>query len=197
MKLPHPRPTKYFPIEVYVVTLKRSPSRIVALLVIAVLLSFVAASASTMFSYDVHNDFKAAFPGSPSFFGEAGMGQATVRSYQYHDHAGMLVYSSNATQERLRFRERDIDTAIRNWIKGDVASVNGELELESVGKVNGIRGATYRFTYRLHGIPILKCSAVIFHNGRFVSWTVQGSPGISAKDPCRVFNGYVSHFGSR
>lgn len=178
-------------------TLKKSSGRIAPLLALAVLLSFVTASASTMFSYEVHHDFKAPFPGSPSFFGEAGTGQATVRSYQYHDHAGMLGYSSNATQERLRFRERDIDTAIRNWIKGDVLSVNGELEVESVGKVNGIRGATYWYTYQLHGKPILKCSAVIFHNGRFVSWNVQGSPGISAKDPCRVFHSYVSHFGPR
>lgn len=146
-------------------------------------------------SFRVHDVFRAAFPGPPVFFGEAGTGQLALRSYQYHDLYRMLAYSSNATKNTFRFRESDIDVAISNWIDGDVAASNGQIEEKYVGRVNGLRGGTYRFRYTVHGLPALKCSAVIFHGGKFVSWTVQGTPGFGGADACEVFREYLRLFG--
>lgn len=164
--------------------------------VLAMLLAGTS-NASTLYLFDVHEKYQAPFPGSPSFAGKLGTGNNTVRAYQYIDHEDGLAYSSNATQTRLRFRERDIDTAIENWVKGDLLAVNGKLEEQAIGKVNRLRGAIYRYRYVLGGLPVLKCSAVIYHEEKFVSWNVQGSPGYSRTDPCDVFHGYISYFGPR
>lgn len=156
------------------------------------------ADQSDFYIYTVHNSYQAVFPRQPTFSGELGNDEITVRAYQYHDHGSLLGYSTNATLEKMRFRKRDIETALRNWVLGDVQSVNGHLETSLIGSVNGHPGATYRYSYLLHGeIEMRKCSAVIFHDGRFVTWAVQGSVALSAIDPCVIFERYRTYFGPR
>lgn len=147
--------------------------------------------------YTIDNQYRAVFPGSPQFTGEAGNGDQRYRGYNYIDQGNGIVYTATYQVGKTHFSKKDVPEAIRGYVKGQSQAINGIITSYRKQIIDGNDSAVFSVKYELNGVPIRRYSVVAYKNGQFFQWTVGDFPSQSSLSAEQIFNKYLPNFSTK
>ena len=142
--------------------------------------------------FSIEGVFRAVFPAEPEFNAELSANGQIFRSYEYSDENNLIFYVGTYQKTRQYFRSSDIPEAVRLFVSAQ--SIFGTVTSEEYTKLDDAFCAIYSTEGSFEDTTIRKFAISCYHDGRFISWSIQDLIRYSKKDASHLFRQQLPRF---